>query len=120
MKPLRIPLIEAPFKEIRTILFGSFRQRLLEAGVEQVDVDEWETAIFHVLEAFEWNLKNLVDVLQQDDPEKIVENIHSWTALTTDITVFQIESVLDGFAERLEKYIPPDIYDDEKEEEQNE
>ena len=120
MNPLRIPMIETPFKKIRAILHGPFREQLRAAGIEEDEVAEWENTIFHVLEAFEWNLKNLVDVLQQDDPEKIVEEIHGWVALTTDLTLFKIESVLDGFAERLEKYIPPDIYDDEKEEEQNE
>ncbi len=119
MKSSQIPFLEATFKEIRAMLFGPFRQRLLDAGVDQTDVDKWETVIFHVLEAFEWNLKNLVDVLQQADPEKIVGEIHSWAALTTDITVSQIESALEGFFEQLEAYIPPDAYDDEEEEEEN-
>lgn len=118
MKPPHVPMVKAVFKEILKILDGPFMEKLDLAGVDKADARKWNTAIFHVLEAFEWNLMNLVDSMEQAH-EKSVEELQEWVALTTDITLFQIENALEGILESLDKYIPEDDYDDEDEDEAN-
>ena len=119
MKPPHVPMVKTAFREILKILDGPFMEKLDLAGVDKADARKWNTAIFHVLEAFEWNLMILVEAMEQRGPERIAESIQSWVVLTTDITLFQTENALEGILESLEKYIPEDDYDDEDEDEAN-
>ncbi len=118
IEPLRVPIVQETFDKIRKILYGPCRQKLELAGLDVADAKAVEIALYLVLEAIEWNLMNLVNSMEQYPPEKIVEEIDGWIALTTDITLFQIENALEGVPERLEKYLPKDEYDDEEEDDE--
>ena len=100
-----------------TYLKGKWVEELVSVGIDIDEARMWAAELGHVVDEYRSTLRELADLLLETDPEQIPQKIYSWAVGIQEVTVPEIADPMKYLEEQLKKYIPPDDYGDEEDEE---
>ena len=103
-------LEEIEFVHLNRIWF----EKISKLGIEVHDAGNLAVEIGHIVDEYQRSLRYLVDLLQNDDPKRIPEDIASWAAYTLDLGVYKIEDPIAEIQKILAKYLPPETEEEEE------
>lgn len=107
--------IKALMYEIEfTHLKQNWVNKLIEAGIEKNDIYKWVAEIGHVVDEYERSLRNLVELLEENDIESVAVELGTWIRMTRDVTVWTIDSSMKRLEGKYEKYLPIEPDDEDK------
>ena len=106
--------IKALLEEIEyTHLKKTWPEQLIKAGISEIEAHKWAAEIGHVVEEYQSSLTRLVDLLQENDSQRIPQQVHSWAVGTFEVSVPEIEEPMRYLEGLLEKYLPPEPNDED-------
>ncbi len=107
--------IKALFEEIESIhLRKTLLTKLTAAGIDKNEAHDWILEIGQIVDEYERSLHLLIDLIQESDQEQIPQKFESWLAYTEDMSLFKISDILKYIKNKLQKYLPPEIDDEDK------
>ena len=105
--------IKMLFDEVESIhIRQTLRNNLTSAGIDNSEAHNWVIEIGEIVDEYERSLRLLMDLIQINDKGRIPQKLESWLAYTEDISLFKIGDVVKYVKEGLQKYIPPDVEDE--------
>lgn len=111
LKPrIKTFLEEIEFTHVKTL----WLEHLLAVGIDKSDAAVWAAEIGHVIEEYQSSLMRLADLLQETDPQRIPEEVHSWAVGRIEVTIPEIEEPMRYLEKQLEKYLPPEPDDEDE------
>lgn len=107
--------IKALFEEIEsTHLRKILTTNLKAAGIDKSEAHDWILEVGQIVDEYERSLHILIDLIQESDQEQILQKFESWLAYTDDISLFKISDILKYLQNKLRKYLPPQIDDEDE------
>ncbi len=89
-------------------------KHLTEAGVTEADARQCAAEINHVLETIESSFRELVNLYQINDPERILHETKGWAILVSDINVSIVKDSMGYMMAQLSRYLPPEEDDEDE------
>ena len=96
-----------------THLKKNWVEQLIETGIEERDAYKWVAEIGHVVDEYERSLRYLVELLEENEIERVADGLRIWIGHTRDITIWKLDDVMKELEDQYEKYLPPE--EDEEE-----
>jgi hypothetical protein len=107
--------IKALLSEVEfTYLKRTWVEHLAETGIDEGEARKWAAEIGHVVDEYQSSLIRLVDLLEETDPERIPQCVHSWVVGRLEVTIPEIEDPMRYLEGLLEKYLPPEPDDEDE------
>ena len=113
--------IRALLEEIEFVhLKGNWVEKISHLGIDPRDASKLGAEIGHIVDEYQRSLRYLVDLLQNDDPKRIPEDIAGWAGYTLSLGVYKIEDPVAQIQIIIEKYLPVKSEKDDEDEENEE
>jgi hypothetical protein len=87
-------------------------ERLIAAGIPEREALKWATDVGHVVDEYKNSLRELMGLIQEDDPDRLLAETRRWADSTQDTTALRLEEAARHLLERVSRYAPPEDEDD--------